>query len=114
MWREWGIRRLCFEVDTEEYARTRDARVCELAAEAGSLCFKIKILLSYTPLCGQRGCASSCLLCLLLFNLLQRPRVHIQGVQRTSNTGAELRRLRYAQVWKSVRLSATPSTTRSR
>ena len=45
VWREWGIKRLCFEVDTEEYARTRDARICELAAEAGSLCFRIKVLL---------------------------------------------------------------------
>lgn len=34
-WREWGITRLCYEVDTEEYARPRDARICELAAEAG-------------------------------------------------------------------------------
>ena len=53
MWREWGIKRLCFEVDTEEYARTRDARICELAAEAGSL---LSLLLE--AVCGQRGCAS--------------------------------------------------------
>ncbi|KAK9831428.1 hypothetical protein WJX81_004006 [Elliptochloris bilobata] len=35
VWQEWGVTRLCFEVDTEEYARTRDLRVCELAAQAG-------------------------------------------------------------------------------
>lgn len=36
VWRAWGTTQLCFEVDTEEYARTRDKRVFALAAEAGA------------------------------------------------------------------------------
>ena len=45
VWQEWGVQRLCFEADTEEYARPRDARVCELAAEAGSLASHQAVLL---------------------------------------------------------------------
>ncbi|GLI71222.1 hypothetical protein VaNZ11_016339 [Volvox africanus] len=33
--REWDITHLCFEIDTEPYARTRDARIQQLAEEAG-------------------------------------------------------------------------------
>ncbi|PNH10276.1 (6-4)DNA photolyase [Tetrabaena socialis] len=35
VFREWGAKQLCFEVDTEPYAKARDARVHQLAAEAG-------------------------------------------------------------------------------
>lgn len=32
---DWEIGRLCFEVDTEPYAKARDARVAALCSEAG-------------------------------------------------------------------------------
>ncbi|GFR42357.1 hypothetical protein Agub_g3052, partial [Astrephomene gubernaculifera] len=35
VFQEWGVHKLCFEMDTEPYARTRDARVRQLAEEAG-------------------------------------------------------------------------------
>ncbi|GLC76277.1 hypothetical protein PLESTF_001761600 [Pleodorina starrii] len=35
VFREWGVTQLCFEVDTEPYARARDAAVTRLAEEAG-------------------------------------------------------------------------------
>jgi cryptochrome len=34
LFREWGITRLTFEVDTEPYAKTRDAQISELAQKA--------------------------------------------------------------------------------
>ena len=40
-WREHGVTKLCFEADTEGYARARDAQVVELAKQAGiTLCCK--------------------------------------------------------------------------
>lgn len=35
VFREWGVTQLCFEHDTEPYAKVRDAAVRRLAAEAG-------------------------------------------------------------------------------
>ena len=36
VWKDWQITRLCFEVDTEEYARERDAKITAAAKEAGA------------------------------------------------------------------------------
>ena len=36
VWKEWNITRLCFEVDTEEYARERDVKITEAARQAGA------------------------------------------------------------------------------
>ena len=36
VWKDWQITRLCFEVDTEEYARDRDANITAAAKEAGA------------------------------------------------------------------------------
>lgn len=35
VWKDWNITRLCFEVDTEEYAKERDAKITEAAKQAG-------------------------------------------------------------------------------
>lgn len=35
MWKEWGITHLCFEKDSNAYARVRDERVIRLAGESG-------------------------------------------------------------------------------
>lgn len=35
IWKEWEITRLCFEVDTEDYARERDGKITAAAREAG-------------------------------------------------------------------------------
>lgn len=77
VWRAWGVSRLCFEVDTEEYARTRDRRVCALAAEAGAPPHKLCAVGFAVPhctaaclfvgtfarpscaVCCQRACASA-------------------------------------------------------
>ena len=32
---EWDVKRLCFEADTEPYAKERDAKVLQLAEAAG-------------------------------------------------------------------------------
>lgn len=32
---EWGVQQLCYEVDVEPYARSRDAAINEAAAAAG-------------------------------------------------------------------------------
>lgn len=32
---EWGVQQLCYEVDVEPYARTRDTAINQLAASAG-------------------------------------------------------------------------------
>ena len=36
VWKDWQITRLCFEVDTEEYARDRDTKITAAAKEAGA------------------------------------------------------------------------------
>ena len=36
VWKEWGITRLCYEFDTEEYARERDLAIRQAAQEAGA------------------------------------------------------------------------------
>ena len=35
IFKEWNITRLTFEMDTEPYAKQRDAEVCQLAGEHG-------------------------------------------------------------------------------
>lgn len=35
VWKDWKITRLCFEVDTEEYAKERDVKIKAAAKEAG-------------------------------------------------------------------------------
>jgi cryptochrome len=35
VFKDWSISQLCFELDTEPYARSRDATVRQLAAAAG-------------------------------------------------------------------------------
>ena len=35
LWQDWGITKLCFEVDTEPYAKERDAKIHDLAKKAG-------------------------------------------------------------------------------
>ena len=35
VWEDWRITRLCFEVDTEEYARDRDSKITAAAKAAG-------------------------------------------------------------------------------
>ena len=35
VWKEWQVTRLCFEVDTEEYAKERDAKIRAAAEEDG-------------------------------------------------------------------------------
>ena len=35
VWKEWGITKLCFEVDTEPYAKERDAKIRKLASDLG-------------------------------------------------------------------------------
>lgn len=37
VWKDWGVTRLCFESDTEPYAKSRDQKITELAEEAGKL-----------------------------------------------------------------------------
>ena len=37
VWKDWGITRLCFEHDTEEYARERDTQIRQAAQDAGVL-----------------------------------------------------------------------------
>ena len=36
LWKEWGISKLCFEVDTEPYAKQRDTKMAQLAKDAGT------------------------------------------------------------------------------
>ena len=36
VWKEWDITRLCYEADTEEYARERDYAIQQAAQEAGA------------------------------------------------------------------------------
>ncbi len=36
VWKDWKITRLCFEVDTEEYAKKRDAKIKAAAKAAGA------------------------------------------------------------------------------
>ena len=36
LWKEWGISKLCFEVDTEPYAEQRDTKIRQLAKDAGT------------------------------------------------------------------------------
>lgn len=69
VWRAWGVSRLCFEVDTEEYARTRDRRVCALAAEAGAPPHKLCCRVCCPPLHSGvpfRGHFRAALLCRVL------------------------------------------------
>lgn len=35
VWKDWGITKLCFEVDTEPYAQQRDKHISELAKKQG-------------------------------------------------------------------------------
>ena len=35
LWKEWGVSKLCFEVDTEPYAKQRDTKIRQLAKDAG-------------------------------------------------------------------------------
>lgn len=35
VFKDWGVTKLCYEVDTEPYAKVRDAQVASLAAAAG-------------------------------------------------------------------------------
>lgn len=35
VWKDWKISKLCYELDYEPYARQRDAKIQELAKEAG-------------------------------------------------------------------------------
>ena len=37
VWKDWQITRLCFEVDTEDYAKDRDAKITAAAKAAGKL-----------------------------------------------------------------------------
>lgn len=37
VWNDWQITRLCFEVDTEDYAKDRDAKITAAAKAAGEL-----------------------------------------------------------------------------
>ncbi len=37
VWKDWNITRLCFEVDTEEYAKDRDIKITEAAKQAGAM-----------------------------------------------------------------------------
>ena len=37
VWKDWQITRLCFEVDTEDYAKDRDAKITAAAEAAGEL-----------------------------------------------------------------------------
>ena len=36
MWKEWQVTRLCFELDTEEYAKERDAKIKAAAEGEGN------------------------------------------------------------------------------
>jgi len=38
VWEEWGITKLCFEKDTEPYAKQRDAKIIRMAEDAGWSC----------------------------------------------------------------------------
>ncbi len=42
---DWNISQLCYEVDVEPYAKTRDAAIGQLAAAAG---VKVKACVSHT------------------------------------------------------------------
>jgi cryptochrome len=35
VWKDWQITRLCFELDTEEYAKERDSKITAAAKAAG-------------------------------------------------------------------------------
>lgn len=35
VWKDWNITRLCFEADTEDYARERDGKITDAAKQAG-------------------------------------------------------------------------------
>ena len=36
VWKEWDITKVCYEFDTEEYARERDSSIQQAAQEAGA------------------------------------------------------------------------------
>lgn len=36
VWKDWNITRLCFEADTEDYARERDTKIKEAATSIGA------------------------------------------------------------------------------
>ena len=36
VWKDWKITRLCFEVDTEDYAKERDSKIKAAAKKAGA------------------------------------------------------------------------------
>ena len=59
VWKDWGITKLCFEVDTEPYAQKRDEDISQLASKAGEIRHKKvaaqALYLSYTLLASWRS-----------------------------------------------------------